>query len=298
MAEKLREAASKVPKMPGVPPAAIRALLFAGVGSWGVYNSIYSVDAGHKAVVFNRLLGVKPTIYSEGYNFTIPWVEWPQVFNVQTRPAALSTKSGTKDLQMVSIGIRVLHRPDAGKLPEIFQKLGTDYDSRVLPSVINEVAKSIVAKFNASELLTKREEVSREIRSDLEARCKLFNILLDDVAITQLDFSPEFSRAIESKQVAEQDAQKAKYIVQGAKAEKQTIIKKAMGEAEAAKLIGQSVRENPAFVRLRKIEAAQDIAATLSQSSANKIYLSADQLMLNLSHDGANTEKKKKGWFW
>jgi len=238
-----------------------------------------------------------PCRYSEGYNFTIPWVEWPQIYNVQTRPAALSTKSGTKDLQMVSIGIRVLHRPDPAHLPTIHKTLGVDYDQRVLPSVINEVAKSIVAKYNASELLTKREEVSREIRNDLERRCGLFNIKLDDVAMTQLDFSPEYARAVESKQVAEQDAQKAKYIVQGAKAEKQTIIAKAKGEAEAARLIGQSVRQNPAFVKLRKIEAAQDIATTLSRSSANKIYLSADALMLNLKEDD-KVATKKRGWLW
>jgi len=62
MAEKLREAASKVPKMPGISPTAIRAVLLAGVGTYGLYNSIYQVDAGHKAVVFNRLMGVKPTV--------------------------------------------------------------------------------------------------------------------------------------------------------------------------------------------------------------------------------------------
>jgi regulator of protease activity HflC (stomatin/prohibitin superfamily) len=73
---------------------------------------------------------------------------------------------------MVTIGIRVLHRPDVEHLPFIYQRLGTDYDERILPSIINEVAKAVVARFNASDLITKRDAVSMQIRKELEDRAR------------------------------------------------------------------------------------------------------------------------------
>jgi len=81
--------------------------------------------------------------------------------------------------------------------------------------------------------------------------------------------------------VAQQDAERAKYVVIGAKNEKQTIMTKAKGEAESAELIGNSVKNNPGFMSLRRIEAAQDIATTVA-GSGNKVYLNADSLLLNL----------------
>lgn len=81
--------------------------------------------------------------------------------------------------------------------------IGVDYDKRILPSIGNEVLKAVVAHYNAEQLISKREEVSNEIRRQLELRAKEFNIILDDVAITDLQFSPEFARAIEAKQVAQ-----------------------------------------------------------------------------------------------
>ena len=134
-----------------------------------------------------------------------------------------------------------------------------DYDERVLPSIVNEVTKAVVAQYNAAELLTKREAVSFKIRQMLTKRSEDFNIILDDVAITHLAFSKEYTAAVEAKQVAQQDSERAKYIVDRAIQEKRSIIIKAEGEARSAELIGQAILNNPAFLQLRRIQNSKEV---------------------------------------
>ena len=92
------------------------------------------------------------------------------------------------DLQTVNISLRVLFRPDSTKLNDIYRYLGTDYDARVLPSVVNEVLKATVARYDASQLTTQRDQVSLKIKMSLNERLKDFFIVLDDVSITELTF--------------------------------------------------------------------------------------------------------------
>mmetsp|Transcript_13360 Transcript_13360/g.32127 ORF Transcript_13360/g.32127 Transcript_13360/m.32127 type:complete len:321 (+) Transcript_13360:108-1070(+) len=280
--------------------SSITALAVAGGLGYGAYNSLFTVPGGHRAVIFNRVGGMKNIVYGEGLNFNIPWFERPTVFDIRTRPVNLQTLTGSKDLQMVTIAIRVLHKPDPSKLVEIYRSLGLNYDERILPSIMNECAKAVVARYNANELLTKRDMVSKEISVDLRKRAGTFNVLLEDVAITHLSFSPEYARAVERKQVAQQDAERAKYIVLGALQEKQTIITKAKGEAESASLIGFAVKKNPGFMKLRRIDAARDIADIVAKSG-NKVYLNADSLLLNLLGDADDKFEKSvhgKGGFF
>lgn len=122
--------------------------------------------------------------------------------------------------------------------------------------------------------------VSRLVKDTLQRRARRFNIELDDVSITHVTFSPAFSDAVEAKQIAQQTAQRAAYLVDQALQEKQSIIVKAQGEARSAELIGEAVKQNKGFLQLRKLEAAREIAALVANSS-NKLMLDADSLLLD-----------------
>ncbi|EDN61723.1 mitochondrial protein [Saccharomyces cerevisiae YJM789] len=244
-----------------------------GIIASGIQYSMYDVKGGSRGVIFDRINGVKQQVVGEGTHFLVPWLQKAIIYDVRTKPKSIATNTGTKDLQMVSLTLRVLHRPEVLQLPAIYQNLGLDYDERVLPSIGNEVLKSIVAQFDAAELITQREIISQKIRKELSTRANEFGIKLEDVSITHMTFGPEFTKAVEQKQIAQQDAERAKFLVEKAEQERQASVIRAEGEAESAEFISKALAKvGDGLLLIRRLEASKDIAQTLANSS-NVVYL-------------------------
>lgn len=106
-------------------PNALRGIynlaLPAAIGASLLSQSIYDVRGGSRAVIFDRLSGVKEGVVNEGTHFLIPWLQKSIIFDVRTKPRNIATTTGSKDLQMVSLTLRVLHRPEVQALPKIYQ---------------------------------------------------------------------------------------------------------------------------------------------------------------------------------
>ncbi|MFL6425365.1 MAG: prohibitin family protein, partial [Nitrososphaeraceae archaeon] len=164
-------------------------------------QSVVIVEAGHRGVVL-YLGAVENKVLGEGLHFIIPFAEQVIQLEVRTLKFQADASAASNDLQEVATVIALNYHIDPSKANLIYQQLGADYTSRIIAPTIQESVKASVAKFNAEELITKRETakavIAQAIRNTLSAR----NILVETVFITDFKFSEAFASQIEQKVVA------------------------------------------------------------------------------------------------
>lgn len=117
-------------------------------------------------------------------------------------------------MQSIKLSVRVLFHPEVSKLDVIYSRLGKNYEQKVLPALCNEILRTVVAQFSAAQLLSQRDQVSQRIKHLLSERAAHFNIIIDNLAITDLTFGKQYLEAIEGKgfimQLSKQPSNKLK----------------------------------------------------------------------------------------
>ncbi|XP_051140682.1 prohibitin-3, mitochondrial-like [Andrographis paniculata] len=252
----------------------VRAIYLPLLASTVIGQVFYTTESGHRGVIFHRFLGVLNYSVGEGAHFYIPWLQKPYIFDVRTRPYTFSSVIGTKDLQEVELTVRVLSHPQLQSLPKILETLGHSYDQNtLLPSIVNNVVRKVVAQLNADQLLSQHSHVSKLVREAMVQKAKESYIFVDDVSITDLSYSEEFVKSVEQKQVAKVEEERSKLAVAKAEQEKKAVVIKSEGESECAKLISDATTAaGLGLIQLRKIEASKTNAMVLGRNG-NVMYI-------------------------
>ncbi|MBP1930310.1 prohibitin family protein [Ammoniphilus resinae] len=216
------------------------------------FQSFVIVPAGHSGVVL-QLGAVQPNVLAEGMHFRIPFVQTVIPVDVRVSKTESSQASASKDLQTVTTTVAVNYHLDAATVNNLYQRVGLEFQTRIVDPAIGEALKAVTAQYTAEELISKRSEVSIKVKEVLAAKLSAYNMILDEINITEFMFSEDFNRAIEQKQIAEQQFLKSKLDLERIKVEKEQEITKAQAQAEALRLQKQEV--TPELIKLRQIEA-------------------------------------------
>lgn len=181
---------------------------------------------------------------NEGVNFKVPFIERIERMNIKVQKAEVRTNSSSKDLQEVDMSLAVNYKVDSKKAVNLYKTVGTGYREVILEPAIEESIKAVTSKYTAEELITNRSEVSQKSMEELSKKVEKYGIIVNDFNITNFNFSEEFNKAIEEKQVAEQKVLTAKQELEKEKIEAEKKIVKAESEKKANELKEKSLTDN------------------------------------------------------
>ena len=218
-----------------------------------ILSAFGTIGAGERGVLL-QFGAVQDKVFDEGLYFKIPFIQKVVKMDVKIQKDEIPASASSKDLQVVTSRIALNYHLDPNAVNKIWQEVGKNYNTRIIAPSIQEGVKAVTARFTAEELITKREEVKEQIKSNLTIRLSEHAIMVDEFNIIDFEFSPSFNEAIESKVKAEQLKLKADRDLERIKIEKEQMIAAAQGKAEAIRIEAQALIQNPKVVELRWIE--------------------------------------------
>ena len=233
-------------------PARLALIIGAILVGFLFLNPWVQIGAGERGIVLN-FGAVQKDVLGEGLHFRIPIMQKIVRMDVKVQKSLTKSAASSADLQEVSSEVALNYHIVQDKANIVYQSIGIHFKERIIDPAVQEVVKAVTARYSAEELITKRPAVSEAMRANLAERLLAHNIAVDAFSIVDFSFSKIFTEAIESKQTADQHAQRAKRDLERIKIEAEQKITTARAEAESLRL--QRANISPDLIELRKIEA-------------------------------------------
>lgn len=223
------------------------------------------IPPGNEGVKVSKISGVQDDVLTPGLHPKLSILESVEYTSTRTQIKNVNTAACSKDMQDVSTAIALNYRLVPGKIPWIYQNMGFGYEELVITPAVEESTKAATAKYTAAELITKRPTVKEDITANIKSRLLEYNIVVEQVSITNFNFSADYTKAIEQKQIAEQNAEKAQRDLERIKIEAEQRVTQASAEANATKLqgeanaysidvMGKALKDNPDVAQIKWIE--------------------------------------------
>ena len=230
------------------------------------FNSFIIINPGQAGVL--SILGkAQDGVLLEGLHLRPPLVSNVDVYDVTVQKFEVPAESSTKDLQDLKASFAINFRLDPIQIVEIRRKQGTlqNIVSKIIAPQTQESFKIAAARRTVEEAITKRSELKEDFDIALGSRLEKYGILILDTSVVDLSFSPEFARAVEEKQIAEQKSQRAVYVAREAEQQAQADINRAKGKAEAQRLLAETLKAQGGELVLQKeaIEAWREGGAQM-----------------------------------
>lgn len=187
---------------------------------WLLLASTVAIGTG-KIAVMTRFGKVTGQELGEGFHFKSP-IDRANEYDIKVLKEETGAAAASKDLQDVNATLVINYRLEGGKVSEIHRTVGVMYKEKLIDPAVQEVFKGAAAKFDATQLITDRSKVKGDAYTQLVDRLERYGIIVQDLSITNFGFSPEFTGAIESKQVAAQEAERAKFNLEKANLDAQS----------------------------------------------------------------------------
>lgn len=230
------------------------------------------VPVGHGLVIFNTMTRGF-SLATEGITFVPPFVSNTQLYDLRRSEYTMSGQSGegrrsnvddsiwspTKEGLQVGVDLTVWHHLDRPRVVKIHQTIGADYEEKILRPAVRSVIRLVISEYPVMDVYSeKRQTIQTEINQRLKALLEKDGFMIDEVVLRDVRFTPEFTKAIEAKTIAQQSAEQMKYTLEKEQKEAERKVIEAQGRAKAIETINQALARNPNYIKYLYVDKLSD----------------------------------------